>query len=450
MNQVRENLFLQFSIVSFVALVIIAFVLNASIASAVRSHAEAALASEAVAMASNHLVARITLADLETPMTGDRYDRFDAFVKTSILSGNTARVKVWAKDGTIIYSDSREAVGKKFPTNERMLRALNGETIAEIEKPESEETETEASLGVLMSVYTPIVFADISEAKGVFEIYQYYEPTGQLIAKLHRWASLSISAGFLLLYGALVGIVWRGWRTIKRQQAALVTSDRLASIGELVSGVAHEINNPLTSVIGFSQLLLEKDVSPDIKSDLQVVHDEAQRTGRIVKNLLSFARQQAPIKQLTNVNSVIERVLALRAYEQKVNNIQVNAQLAPGLPEIMADPSQLQQVFFNLVINAEHFMLKAHKRGTLTILTEKSGRTVRVTFTDDGPGIPKEHMKRLFTPFFTTKEVGKGTGLGLSICYGIITRHGGRIYAESEPGKGATFIVELPITQQLK
>jgi signal transduction histidine kinase len=146
------------------------------------------------------------------------------------------------------------------------------------------------------------------------------------------------------------------------------------------------------------------------------------------------------------INGVIEKVLELRAYEQRVSNIQINTQFAPDLPEIMADYFQLQQVFLNIVINAEHFMIEAHKRGTLAITTERIGDTIRASFTDDGPGISKENLGHLFNPFFTTKEVGKGTGLGLSICHGIITEHGGRIYAESKLGKGTTFVVELPIT----
>jgi len=191
---------------------------------------------------------------------------------------------------------------------------------------------------------------------------------------------------------------------------------------------------------------LDKDLPDDVKEDVKVIYSEAQRAADVVKGLLTFARKHAPVKQLVNMNSIIEKVLELRAYEQRVNNIQVNAQFALDLPEITADYFQLQQVFLNIIINAEHFMIEAHNRGTLTITTERVGDIIRASFADDGPGIPKENLGHLFDPFFTTKEVGKGTGLGLSICHGIITEHGGRIYAESELGKGATFVVELPLT----
>ncbi len=231
----------------------------------------------------------------------------------------------------------------------------------------------------------------------------------------------------------------------KRMQTQMLMTDRLASIGELVSGVAHELNNPLTGVIGFSQLLMDKEVSDDIKEDLTTISHEAQRAARIVRNLLTFARKHPPLKQPSQINSIIDDVLKLRAYEQNVNNIKVVRESAVDLPEVMADYHQMQQVFLNIVINAEFFMIDAHKGGTLNITTERVGGVLRTSITDDGPGISQVNLGKLFDPFFTTKEVGKGTGLGLSICHGIVSEHGGRIYATSEPGKGATFVVELPV-----
>jgi len=236
----------------------------------------------------------------------------------------------------------------------------------------------------------------------------------------------------------------------KQMEEQLIIADRLVSIGELAAGIAHELNNPLTSVIGFSQLLLGRNIADDDKKDVEIIYSEAQRAAQVVKGLLTFARRHPPAKELVDVNIIIDKVLALRAYEHKVSNIEINIQSASDLPEIMADHFQLQQVFFNIVINAEHFMIEAHGRGTLTITTERTGETVITSFTDDGPGIDKGNLGHLFDPFFSTKEVGKGTGLGLSICHGIITEHNGRIYAESQLGKGATFVVELPITNHCR
>jgi PAS domain S-box-containing protein len=231
----------------------------------------------------------------------------------------------------------------------------------------------------------------------------------------------------------------------KRIEEQLILADRLASIGELSSGIAHELNNPLTSVIGFSQLLMEGDVPDNIKEDLAIVYNEAQRAAAIVKNLLTFARKHTPVKQLSQINTVIEDVLRLRTYEQKVDNIEVEKHLANSLPEIMIDPFQMQQVFLNIIVNAEFAMLEAHNKGKMVITTERSENIIRITFTDDGSGITQENLKHMFDPFFTTKEVGKGTGLGLSICHGIVTEHGGQIYARSGKGQGATFIIELPL-----
>jgi len=225
-------------------------------------------------------------------------------------------------------------------------------------------------------------------------------------------------------------------------------ASRLASVGEMASGIAHEINNPLTAVIGFAQLLMDADLPDDFKEDLVVIHKEAQRAAGVARNLLTFARKHAPAQQPTNVNSIIEGVLTLRAYEQNVSNIQINTKFAPDLPEVMADYSQLQQVFINLILNAEAAMIEAGNGGMLTITTQKVNHGIRASFADDGPGITKENLDRIFDPFFTTKEVGKGTGLGLSVCHGIIAEHGGKIYARSKPGSGATFVVELPVNDQ--
>jgi signal transduction histidine kinase len=231
----------------------------------------------------------------------------------------------------------------------------------------------------------------------------------------------------------------------KHMQEQLIAQDRLVSIGQLVSGVAHELNNPLTSVLGFSDILLNHELPPDIRGDLEIINSEAKRTALIVKNLLTFAGQQPQQKTSVNINEPLQTVLQLRGHTQRANNITTEIHLDQGLPLVMANVSQLHQVFLNIIVNAEQAMTDLRNKGTLKISSEQRGNFVRVIIADDGPGISRENMARLFTPFFTTKEIGKGTGLGLSISQGIILEHGGRIWAESEPGKGATFFVELPV-----
>ncbi len=230
---------------------------------------------------------------------------------------------------------------------------------------------------------------------------------------------------------------------------AQITS-RLASVGEMAAGVAHEINNPLTGVTGYAQLLMDReDIPPDIRSDLEAINDGARRVAGIVRTLLAFSRQTKPQRKLVDINELIESTLVLRAYHLRVNNIEVITRLAPDLLETVADPGQIQQVLLNLIVNAETEMKLAHGKGKLTITTKKSDNTIKICCKDDGPGIKPEVMDKIFDPFFTTREVGQGTGLGLSLCYGIIAEHKGRIYAESKPGKGATFVVELPIVTEV-
>ena len=231
----------------------------------------------------------------------------------------------------------------------------------------------------------------------------------------------------------------------KKMEEHLLVTDRLASIGELASGIAHELNNPLTGVIGFSELMLEKDVSNEIKEDIAIIHHEAVRAAEVVKNLLTFARRHEPSRQPVNINSTIASVLGLRAYEQKVNNIKVITRFDSDLPMIEADGFQLQQVFLNIILNAEYAMQEANKGGILTITTERLKDTVRISFADNGTGISEKNMKHIFDPFFTTKDVGSGTGLGLSICHGIVAEHEGKLYAQNGPDGGAAFIVELPV-----
>jgi signal transduction histidine kinase len=231
----------------------------------------------------------------------------------------------------------------------------------------------------------------------------------------------------------------------KELQRELYLSSRLASIGELAAGVAHQLNNPLTGVLGFSQRLLRKSTDEKSSQDLRKIYSEAERATKIVQNLLTFARRRQPKKEYSNVNNIVQSALDLRAYELKTSNIGVITTLVTDLPKIMLDFHQIQEVFLNLILNAEQAMTEANSGGKLTIKTEKNKRYIRISFTDDGPGIPAEHLDKIFDPFFTTKGEKGGTGLGLSVCHGIITEHGGKIYAKSKPGKGTTFFAELPI-----
>jgi PAS domain S-box-containing protein len=235
----------------------------------------------------------------------------------------------------------------------------------------------------------------------------------------------------------------------QKLEEQLQLAGRLAAVGELAAGVAHELNNPIAAIKGFAQFLTaRKDLDVTIRKDLDTIFRESQRAAKITQNLLSFARRHEPEKHPVSINDVIENILEMQEHMMKVNNIELEVDLKPDLPKTMADFHQMQQVFMNIVNNAEQAMIEAHGKGRLLIKTQRSGNMVQITFADNGPGISKENLKRIFDPFFTTKEVGKGTGLGLSICYGLIESHGGRIYAKSKLGQGATFVVEMPIVSE--
>jgi len=237
--------------------------------------------------------------------------------------------------------------------------------------------------------------------------------------------------------------------TSERQiQSKLLQTEKMAAVGQLVSGIAHELNNPLTAIMGYGQLLLGQGLAPEQYSEASKVFQQAERARRIVKNLLYFARENEPERTRVDLNEIVERTLALRSYELRVENILVECDLAGDLPETMADPYQLQQVVLNLLTNAEQALLQDRGQGKVKIKTRMAeGRRIVVEISDDGPGVPRGIASRIFDPFFTTKPPGVGTGLGLSIVYGIVKRHGGEVTFENQSGGGARFVVELPVVE---
>jgi len=231
---------------------------------------------------------------------------------------------------------------------------------------------------------------------------------------------------------------------LQQVQDQLVRAGKMAALGELAAGVAHEINNPLTGVLTFSSLMLKKaDETHPWKKDLENIVQQTTRCRNIVRGLLDFARQRKPDKKEWDIHVLLENTLNLVEKQAPFQNIKVVKEFMRDMPMLYVDADQIQQVFMNILINAADAM--AGNGGTLTIKTTLGDGVVQVSFTDTGCGMAKEHLSKLFTPFFTTKETGKGTGLGLAISYGIIQSHSGEIEAESEVGKGSTFRIKLPI-----
>jgi PAS domain S-box-containing protein len=235
---------------------------------------------------------------------------------------------------------------------------------------------------------------------------------------------------------------------------ALGHTEKMAALGQLVSGIAHELNNPLTSISGYTQLLLGRGLPAACIPDVRKLYQEAERARRIVKDLLYFARESKLERLPVDVNEIIERTLALRSYELKVANISIHCDLSSGLPRTMADPYQIQQVILNLIINSEQALTEQSGKGSIRIRTSclnenPSEEQIAIEFSDDGPGISPELVSRIFDPFFTTKAPGIGTGLGLSIVYGIVRQHQGEVTLESRPNEGARFLIKLPVISVL-
>ena len=245
----------------------------------------------------------------------------------------------------------------------------------------------------------------------------------------------------------------KAWLELKGLREQLTQAEKLSILGQVLSGVAHEINNPLTGIMGFSQLLLKEKLAeehPQLRADLTSILHEAVRCQMVVKGLTGFARDHKPEKTCVSINELIEQSLKLEAPQLRTRNISVYKELDPGLPRTMADYHQLQQVFMNLFVNAQQAMTEHKGGGQLTVRTRLENSRIRTEVEDDGPGIPPEILPRIFDPFFTTKAPGKGTGLGLSLSYGIVSEHHGSIRAESRPGKGTLFAIELPVLEEVR
>jgi len=351
-----------------------------------------------------------------------------------IFESITDGISVIDLNGAIIQTNQRTSEMHGFSSKDKLLGKNAFELVAPRDQEKIAKNMRKAvKQGTIRGMEYALLRSDGSEFPGELSTSMLKDASGNLVG--HVTIARDITERK------------RAEEREKELQRELYLSSRLASIGELAAGVAHQLNNPLTGVLGFSQRLLRKTTDQKTNQDLRKIYGEAERAAKIVQNLLTFARRREPKKEYSEVNNIVQSALELRAYELKTSNIEVITNLALSLPKIMLDFHQIQEVFLNIILNAEQAMREANSGGNLTIKTEKNKRYARITFTDDGPSIPAEQLDRIFDPFFTTKGEKGGTGLGLSVCHGIITEHGGRIYAKSKPGKGATFFIELPLVK---
>jgi PAS domain S-box-containing protein len=245
--------------------------------------------------------------------------------------------------------------------------------------------------------------------------------------------------------GVIISV--RDVTTEKKLEQQIIQSERLAAMGQMIGGFAHELNNPLTSILGMAELLQEGGVTEPMRKQVTILHQQARRAAEIVQNLQYFARPPVPGRSQVDLNELVQRTVTLQSYPLRKSNITVDFLAEPALPAIMADPNQLMQVFLNLLLNAEQAIRENREKGTIRVRTGRDTKAVWVVFQDDGPGIAPENLPHIFDPFFTTKRPGRGTGLGLSICKTVLREHGGNIDAASAPGGGAVFTITLPASE---
>jgi PAS domain S-box-containing protein len=262
------------------------------------------------------------------------------------------------------------------------------------------------------------------------------------------WRTMRASASPLFdaenkLSGAIVSV--RDITVEKKLEQQIIQSERLAAMGQMIGGFAHELNNPLTSILGMSELLQEGEAPESVRKQMVILQQQARRAAEIVQNLMYFSRPPAPGKSPIDLGELVQRTLHLHAYSLRKNNITVDFLKETSVPAVSGDAHQLMQVFLNLMLNSEQAMREVRDRGTLRIRMEKQEKAVSVIFQDDGPGISPEILPNIFDPFYTTKRPGRGTGLGLSICKAILREHNGNVEAASGPGGGAVFTVTLPL-----
>jgi two-component system NtrC family sensor kinase len=235
----------------------------------------------------------------------------------------------------------------------------------------------------------------------------------------------------------------------KKLEQQIIQSERLAAMGQMIGGFAHELNNPLTSILGMAELMQEGDVGEGARKQLVILHQQARRAAEIVQNLQYFARPPAPGRSQVNLNELVQRTVQMQAYPLRKSNITVDFLPEPTIPAIVADPNQLMQVFLNLLLNAEQAIRENREKGTIRVRIGRKPDSVWLVFQDDGPGISPDSLAHIFDPFFTTKRPGRGTGLGLSICKTVLREHGGNIEAATAPDGGAVFTITLPVAKEV-
>lgn len=420
--------------------------------------------------------------------TGDEYEAFDRLIRENFFTSHVVTIKIYDRSGTTVYhSGDRTLVGRAFPDNVALEKALRGESVVGLSDLKGSEhlTERRAGYSRLFEVYIPIFLEGTSRVIGAYEIYSPLDPFHQKVQALRVSVWGAVLFGLLLLYAALSFTFRRASRTIveqnralertaaelraayenlKQAQVQLVQSEKLASTGRLAAGMIHEIGNPLASVLGLLELqALCKGSTQDRGECLdrtERLASEVARLRGLLRSLLAYARPGPSEAGPLDVNEVVDKALIFVLSQKDFASLRFDKDLASGLPPVLADESLFQQVLVNILLNAAQ---ASPPGGSVTVRTRPGRgedalrgdhavgrpfapgeRTVTIAVSDSGPGISREHLGRIFEPFFSTKGRGEGSGLGLAICHSIIELLGGALVVAVPPGEGATFRVVLP------
>ncbi len=488
MKRLSKNPLFRLSLGGFVIWTLVAVILAQVLSGKVRQNAVDDLVDEAVGASAGRLLNALEPADFDTPMTGERYDRFSAFVEQSIVSERTARVKLFSRDGTVIFSNDPAGVGERFPQRPNLLTALAGGTAIEIKTADDADNARERHRGTLMEVYTPVIFEGEYEPRGAFEIYQYYQPTAHRITVMQRWVFGSIGSGFLALYAVLVLVAWRGWRTITGQrgqlesvnaelrnkvQEAEASNRKLTSevserqraeealrqqsaelersnseLRHLTHATSHDLQEPLRMVGSYTQLLAKRyrgKLDSDADDFISFAMEGVDRMKALVDGLGAYSRvgPRNGSSAQTDCEAAFDGAVAnLRAAIEESG-----AGVTRGpLPTLSVDASQLTQLFQNLIGNALKFRREVDPR--VHVAAEVGEEATTFSVSDNGIGIEAEYLECIFEIFqrLHTRDEYPGTGIGLAICRRIVDHHKGRIWVDSEPGVGTTFYFTVPRT----
>src|SRR4030043_220423 len=397
---------------------------------------------------------------IRNAMIKDRRDEYQRIIDDVAQRKGIVEVRIFNKQGEIPVSSDADKVGTVVDKKAEACYGCHREGEAKVLLPSDSKTriyhtEKGSLLGLINPIYNESTCYPChhraTNVLGVLDTtisLEDFEKERTLIYNRMMISGLKRSRDAIEEWTqTLEHRVQERTQELQQVQDQLIRAGKMAAIGELAAGVAHEINNPLTGVLTFSSLMLKKvDENHPWKKDLENIVQQTTRCRNIVRGLLDFARQRKPDKKEWDINTLIDQTLTLVENQARFQNIKIIREFRKDIPMLFLDADQIQQVFMNIIINAADAM--TGDGGTLTVKTDLNNGIAEISFMDTGRGISKEHFSKLFTPFFTTKETGKGTGLGLAISYGIIQSHNGDIDVKSEMGKGSTFRIKLPIEKQ--